>query len=69
MGQDRHILVTANDPQGFHLGTSQDVRGQISFLTKETGKHPNSATFNLSGLKSQRISQSLAAALQRDLLC
>ncbi|KAJ7312197.1 hypothetical protein JRQ81_006566 [Phrynocephalus forsythii] len=35
--QDRHIMVTANDPQGFNLGTSQDVRGQISFLTKETG--------------------------------
>nr|XP_020643988.1 transmembrane emp24 domain-containing protein 6 [Pogona vitticeps] len=37
IGQDRHILATANNPKGFLLGTSQDVRGQISFLTDETG--------------------------------
>ncbi|XP_067392846.1 transmembrane emp24 domain-containing protein 6 [Emydura macquarii macquarii] len=37
MGLDRHVLATANDPDGLHLGTSQDVRGQINFPTKETG--------------------------------
>ncbi|XP_062997290.1 transmembrane emp24 domain-containing protein 6 [Elgaria multicarinata webbii] len=37
MGHDRHILATANDPNGIHLGTSQDVRGQINFQAKETG--------------------------------
>ncbi|XP_019360904.1 PREDICTED: transmembrane emp24 domain-containing protein 6 [Gavialis gangeticus] len=34
---DRHVLVTASDPNGFHVGTAQDVRGQINFSTKETG--------------------------------
>lgn len=37
LGHDRHILATVNDPSGFHLDTSQDVRGQINFLTQETG--------------------------------
>uniref|UniRef100_A0A8D0GKT8 Transmembrane p24 trafficking protein 6 n=1 Tax=Sphenodon punctatus TaxID=8508 RepID=A0A8D0GKT8_SPHPU len=27
----------ANDPNGLHLGTSQDTRGQINFPTQETG--------------------------------
>ncbi|NXC41446.1 TMED6 protein, partial [Penelope pileata] len=33
----RNILAMASDPSGFQLGASQDVRGQINFLTKETG--------------------------------
>uniref|UniRef100_A0A8D0BJ10 Transmembrane p24 trafficking protein 6 n=1 Tax=Salvator merianae TaxID=96440 RepID=A0A8D0BJ10_SALMN len=37
LGQDRQVLATANDPNGVHLGTSQDARGQISFPTTETG--------------------------------
>ncbi|XP_063168859.1 transmembrane emp24 domain-containing protein 6 [Candoia aspera] len=37
LGHDRHILATVNDPSGIHLGTSQDVRGQINFPTQETG--------------------------------
>ncbi|XP_032087295.1 transmembrane emp24 domain-containing protein 6 [Thamnophis elegans] len=37
LGHDRHILATVNDPNGLHLDTSQDVRGQINFLTRETG--------------------------------
>nr|XP_056718807.1 transmembrane emp24 domain-containing protein 6 [Euleptes europaea] len=37
LGHDRHILATANDPNSLHLGSSQDVRGQINFPTKETG--------------------------------
>ncbi|XP_077167025.1 transmembrane emp24 domain-containing protein 6 [Paroedura picta] len=37
LGHDRHIMATANDPNGLHLSTSQDVRGQINFPTKETG--------------------------------
>ncbi|XP_060109995.1 transmembrane emp24 domain-containing protein 6 [Heteronotia binoei] len=37
LGHDRHILASANDPNGLHLGTSQDMRGQINFPTKETG--------------------------------
>ncbi|XP_026575568.1 transmembrane emp24 domain-containing protein 6 [Pseudonaja textilis] len=37
LGHDRHILATVNDPSGFHLGTSQDVRGQINFPVQETG--------------------------------
>ncbi|XP_053126565.1 transmembrane emp24 domain-containing protein 6 [Hemicordylus capensis] len=37
IGHDRHILATANDPNNLHLGTSQDVRGQINFKTTETG--------------------------------
>ncbi|KFV90091.1 Transmembrane emp24 domain-containing protein 6, partial [Eurypyga helias] len=37
IGNNRNILVTANDPSGFQLGASQNVRGQINFLTKETG--------------------------------
>ncbi|XP_010577843.1 transmembrane emp24 domain-containing protein 6 [Haliaeetus albicilla] len=34
---NRDILATASDPNGFQLGISQHVRGQINFLTKETG--------------------------------
>lgn len=37
IGNSRDILVTASDPRGFQLGVSQDVRGQINFLTKDTG--------------------------------
>uniref|UniRef100_A0A8C0U3Q8 Transmembrane p24 trafficking protein 6 n=1 Tax=Cyanistes caeruleus TaxID=156563 RepID=A0A8C0U3Q8_CYACU len=37
IGNSRSILVTASDPNGFQLGVSQDVRGQINFLTKDTG--------------------------------
>ncbi|KAM6253181.1 transmembrane emp24 domain-containing protein 6 [Porphyrio hochstetteri] len=37
IGNSRNILATASDPRGVQLGTSQHVRGQISFLTKETG--------------------------------
>ncbi|KFP77188.1 Transmembrane emp24 domain-containing protein 6, partial [Acanthisitta chloris] len=37
IGNSRNILVTASDPSGFQLGLSQDVRGQINFLTKDTG--------------------------------
>ncbi|NXG67411.1 TMED6 protein, partial [Hemiprocne comata] len=37
IGNKRDILVTASDPNGFQLGASQHVRGQIDFLTKETG--------------------------------
>ncbi|NXN01059.1 TMED6 protein, partial [Sylvia borin] len=37
IGNSRAILVTASDPNGFQLGMSQDVRGQINFLTKDTG--------------------------------
>ncbi|KFQ23164.1 Transmembrane emp24 domain-containing protein 6 [Mesitornis unicolor] len=37
IGNSRNILATASDPNGFHLGLSQNVRGQINFLTKETG--------------------------------
>lgn len=37
LGHDRHILASANDPQGLHLGNSQDARGQINFSTQETG--------------------------------
>ncbi|XP_058701559.1 transmembrane emp24 domain-containing protein 6 isoform X1 [Poecile atricapillus] len=37
IGNSRNILVTASDPDGFQLGVSQDVRGQINFLTKDTG--------------------------------
>uniref|UniRef100_A0A8B9EHF1 GOLD domain-containing protein n=1 Tax=Anser cygnoides TaxID=8845 RepID=A0A8B9EHF1_ANSCY len=33
----RIILATASDPNGFQIGASQDVRGQISFPTRETG--------------------------------
>lgn len=40
IANSRHILATAKDPNGFQLGTSQDVRGQINFLTKETGPCP-----------------------------
>lgn len=38
IGNSRSILVTASDPNGFQLGVSQDVRGQINFLTKDTGE-------------------------------
>lgn len=38
IGNSRSILVTASDPNGFQLGASQDVRGQINFLTKDTGE-------------------------------
>ncbi|XP_074442951.1 transmembrane emp24 domain-containing protein 6 isoform X1 [Larus michahellis] len=37
IGNSRNILATASDPNGFQLGISQDPRGQINFLTKETG--------------------------------
>ncbi|NXU50561.1 TMED6 protein, partial [Turnix velox] len=37
IGNNRNVLATATDPNGFQLGISQDVRGQINFLTKETG--------------------------------
>lgn len=37
IGNSRAILVTASDPNGFQLGASRDVRGQINFLTKDTG--------------------------------
>lgn len=37
IGNSRNILITASDPNGFQLGASQDVRGQINFLTKDTG--------------------------------
>ncbi|NWI94301.1 TMED6 protein, partial [Pitta sordida] len=37
IGNSRDILVTASDPHGFQLGRSQDVRGQINFLTKDPG--------------------------------
>ncbi|XP_009685291.2 transmembrane emp24 domain-containing protein 6 [Struthio camelus] len=37
MASNRHILATVNDPNGFRLGSSQHVRGQINFPTKETG--------------------------------
>ncbi|XP_069724877.1 transmembrane emp24 domain-containing protein 6 isoform X2 [Phaenicophaeus curvirostris] len=37
IANNRDILTTVNDPNGFQLGASQDVRGQINFLTKETG--------------------------------
>ncbi|XP_041339780.1 transmembrane emp24 domain-containing protein 6 [Pyrgilauda ruficollis] len=37
IGNNRNILVTARDPNGFQLGVSQDVRGQINFVTKDTG--------------------------------
>nr|XP_033797901.1 telomeric repeat-binding factor 2-like isoform X2 [Geotrypetes seraphini] len=37
IAQDRHITATAHDPQGFLIQTSQDIRGQINFETKETG--------------------------------
>lgn len=36
---NRDILATASDPNGFQLGISQHVRGQINFLAKETGLH------------------------------
>ncbi|NXT29331.1 TMED6 protein, partial [Syrrhaptes paradoxus] len=37
MGNNRNILATASDPSGSQLGVSQHMRGQITFLTKETG--------------------------------
>ncbi|XP_004584040.2 transmembrane emp24 domain-containing protein 6 [Ochotona princeps] len=37
MSHDRHIAATAHTPQGILIDTSQDVRGQINFSTKETG--------------------------------
>ncbi|NXN26973.1 TMED6 protein, partial [Nycticryphes semicollaris] len=37
IANSRNIIATASDPNGFQLGISQDVRGQINFLTKETG--------------------------------
>lgn len=37
IANSRNILATASDPNGFQLGISQHVRGQINFLTKETG--------------------------------
>ncbi|XP_041627897.1 transmembrane emp24 domain-containing protein 6 isoform X1 [Vulpes lagopus] len=37
MSHDRHIAATAHTPQGFLIDSSQNVRGQINFSTKETG--------------------------------
>ncbi|NXK44558.1 TMED6 protein, partial [Chauna torquata] len=37
IAKSRNILATASDPNGFQLGASQHVRGQINFPTKETG--------------------------------
>ena len=37
IANNRNILATARDPNGFQLGVSQHVRGQINFLAKETG--------------------------------
>ncbi|KAM6057655.1 transmembrane emp24 domain-containing protein 6 [Chlamydotis macqueenii] len=37
IANSRNILVTASDPNGAPLGTSQHVRGQINFVTTETG--------------------------------
>ncbi|RXM31173.1 Transmembrane emp24 domain-containing protein 6 [Acipenser ruthenus] len=37
IGKDRHITATVNSPEGLLMGSSQDVRGQINFRTKETG--------------------------------
>ncbi|NXC21936.1 TMED6 protein, partial [Corythaeola cristata] len=37
IGNNRNILATARDPNGFQLGISQHMRGQINFVTKETG--------------------------------
>ncbi|NXE28454.1 TMED6 protein, partial [Ardeotis kori] len=37
IANSRNILVTASDPNGAQLGTSQHVRGQINFVTTETG--------------------------------
>ncbi|KAM9288569.1 transmembrane emp24 domain-containing protein 6 [Morus bassanus] len=37
IANSRNILATASDPNGVRLGASQHVRGQINFLTKETG--------------------------------
>ncbi|KAM8945356.1 transmembrane emp24 domain-containing protein 6 [Pelodytes ibericus] len=35
--QDKHITATAHTPEGFLIETSENVRGQINFQTKETG--------------------------------
>ncbi|XP_001510141.2 transmembrane emp24 domain-containing protein 6 [Ornithorhynchus anatinus] len=37
LSRDRHIKATVHTPDGFLLDTSQDIRGQINFATKETG--------------------------------
>ncbi|XP_061863792.1 transmembrane emp24 domain-containing protein 6 [Colius striatus] len=37
IGNSRSILVTARDPNGIQLGASEHGRGQINFLTRETG--------------------------------
>lgn len=37
MSHDRHVAATAHTPQGFLIDSSQSVRGQINFSTKETG--------------------------------
>ncbi|XP_012868233.1 PREDICTED: transmembrane emp24 domain-containing protein 6 isoform X1 [Dipodomys ordii] len=37
MSHNRHVTATAHTPQGFLIGTSMDVRGQINFATQETG--------------------------------
>ncbi|XP_009693039.1 PREDICTED: transmembrane emp24 domain-containing protein 6 [Cariama cristata] len=37
IANNRNILATASDPNGFQLGVSQHGRGQINFLTKQTG--------------------------------
>ncbi|NXW48402.1 TMED6 protein, partial [Nyctiprogne leucopyga] len=37
IANNRNILATARDPKGIQLGASQHMRGQIDFLTEETG--------------------------------
>lgn len=37
IANSRNVLATATDPNGVQLGVSQHTRGQINFLTKETG--------------------------------
>ncbi|NXD14863.1 TMED6 protein, partial [Nothocercus nigrocapillus] len=37
VASSRHVLATVSGPSGSRLGSSQHVRGQINFPTKETG--------------------------------
>ncbi|XP_005403617.1 PREDICTED: transmembrane emp24 domain-containing protein 6 [Chinchilla lanigera] len=37
MSRDWHVAATAHTPRGFLIETSQDVRGQINFSTRESG--------------------------------
>lgn len=37
IANSRNVLATASDPNGVQLGVSQHTRGQINFLTKDTG--------------------------------